>query len=594
MDVQTKDVGAKKQHGKWAAFLRLTFKGLAHPLVLLGVVLVIGLGLLANEITVRIPQYTGMIFALQQGAEGFDFGYVAKWLAIFLVAQFLLDAVIAFVKNVASGQMDQVLQLHLWKHLSRLPLIKVDSIGANELVSRTAQDTTLISEGVIFALVGLIPTVQLTYRIFGEVYQISSLIFWLMMVLIPLNIIVGFLYGRWSFSANRSVQARLAGVTRYLSELFFNLPFIKSSNTEKYEQKRGHKGIDQLYRADLSKGFLDWFQLPIQSIMDLLSTIVIIGVGLVMISRGKLELEGWMMLIMYSALVTGALYNYLDYFVRLKAAQGASARIGELQALQPEDLTKGVEAEAGDIVFEDVHFSYVPDEEVLKGLNFTLRQGEKLVILGESGCGKSTLMNCLLRLYQLDKGQITLGGRPVEETSLKSYRDLFSLVLQDSPVLSDTVRENILYGMNREVSEEELRQACRRAQALEFIEEMENGLDSHVGVNGSKLSGGQRQRLALARCFLKEAPILVYDEPTASLDNITEMLVDNAINDAPAGTTRIIITHDLSDILTADKILILDKGEQVAFGTPDEVRQCDLFRRFVADHLSGGEALIYG
>lgn len=577
----------------WRSFFKLTAKGLNRPILWLGILLIIAIGFLSNTISLELPKYTGEIFKLQNPEAGVDLLFITKMMVILIVGGVIADVVKTFLQNLVTGKIDQILQVFMWRHLSRTPMKLIDTVGANELVSRTAQDTTLISQAVVFALAGILPLIYATWKGFKMLYDIHKTLFLLVFILIPIYVIVSVLYGRWSFRANRSVQGRLARVTRYLSELMFNLPFIKSTNMETEEKQRGKKTIHELYRADLSKGFLDWFQVPLNSLMDLLLMVIVMGIGLVYVGRGELDIDSWMVFSLYCSLITGFLFGYMDFFVQIKAAQGATSRISELLEVQSEVMDQGIEPVEGELRFENVSFAY--DEElVLKNVSFSVKPGEKLVILGGSGSGKSTLMNLLLRLYTPKEGVITQAGQNIQDLKLREYRNMFSMVLQDSPVLSDTVRENILYGLNRPVTEDELREACRKAQALEFIEEMPDGFDSHVGVNGSKLSGGQRQRLALARCFLKEAPILIYDEPTASLDNITEMLVENAINDTESEAIRIVISHDITQALTADRVLILEAGEVVGEGTAEDVRQCEAFRQFVTDHMDGEEGVIYG
>lgn len=229
----------------------------------------------------------------------------------------------------------------------------------------------------------------------------------------------------------------------------------------------------------------------------------------------------------------------------------------------------------GVVAFDDVSFGYGREGNGVQGINLTLQAGEKLGIVGASGAGKSTLVSLLLRLYDVEKGAVRIGGLDVRDVSEEDLRRQIGMVTQDTAMFNRSARDNILYG-RPEASEDELFAAAKRAEAHEFIQDLEDhagrtGYDAHLGERGVKLSGGQRQRIALARAIFKDAPILVLDEATSALDSEVEAAIQTALDQVIDGKTVLAIAHRLSTIAKMDRIVVLDDGAIVESGTHDEL-----------------------
>jgi subfamily B ATP-binding cassette protein MsbA len=220
-----------------------------------------------------------------------------------------------------------------------------------------------------------------------------------------------------------------------------------------------------------------------------------------------------------------------------------------------------------DICFNDVHFSYPEcDDEVLRGISFTIKKGEVVAIVGSSGGGKSTILDLLPRFYEISSGSITIDGRDTCECDLAGLRSMFGIVSQETILFNDTIRNNIAYGCGS-ADTAAVESAARAANALDFIIEMQKGMDSVIGEKGDMLSGGQRQRIAIARALLRNPPVLILDEATSSLDTESERLVQSAINTLMQNRTVLVVAHRLSTILHADMILVLEDGRIVERGT---------------------------
>jgi subfamily B ATP-binding cassette protein MsbA len=226
----------------------------------------------------------------------------------------------------------------------------------------------------------------------------------------------------------------------------------------------------------------------------------------------------------------------------------------------------------GDFDFKDVSFRYGNDlEPVLTDINFSVKSGEKVALVGQSGSGKTTLVNLLPRFYDDWKGEITLDGHPLQNIKLLNLREQFAYVGQDVTLFNDTIRNNIAYGNMRNASDNDVKKAAEAAYALEFIEKMPQGFDTQVGENGTLLSGGQKQRIAIARAILSNAPILILDEATSALDTKSERHIQDALETLLENRTTFMIAHRLSTIEKADKILMMEAGEIIESGTHKEL-----------------------
>ena len=227
---------------------------------------------------------------------------------------------------------------------------------------------------------------------------------------------------------------------------------------------------------------------------------------------------------------------------------------------------KELDVQTGRIVFDNVYFSFNKTRRILKGLDLEIQPGEKVALVGPSGAGKSTITKLLFRFYDVERGKIYLGNQNIAKVTQDSLRENISLVPQEPILFHRTVMENIRYG-RREATDEDVIEAAKKAHAHEFIEELPQGYETFVGERGVKLSGGERQRVAIARAILKDAPILVLDEATSSLDSESEALIQDALSELMAGKTTIVIAHRLSTIMMMDRILVIDGGKLIDTGT---------------------------
>lgn len=315
--------------------------------------------------------------------------------------------------------------------------------------------------------------------------------------------------------------------------------------------------------------------------------VAIIGYGGVRVSSGELTAGDMVAFILYLIQIIMPMTQLTMFFTQLQKAMGATERISALLEYEEEHIDEGLTVEKVDqpIYVKNVDFSY-GEEPILSNINFTIEPGKVTAIVGPSGGGKTTTFSLLERYYQPTNGSITLGDIPIETFSLHSWRSQIGYVAQESALLSGTIRENICYGIDREVQDDELEKVAKMAYADQFINELPDKFDTEVGERGIKLSGGQRQRISIARALLRNPQILMLDEATSSLDSKSEIYVQKALDNLMQGRTTLVIAHRLSTVVDADQILFMEKGHITGCGTHETLFETHaMYREFAMQQL---------
>jgi ABC-type multidrug transport system fused ATPase/permease subunit len=371
----------------------------------------------------------------------------------------------------------------------------------------------------------------------------------------------------------------LADTNNILSETASSIQAVKAFTNELFEINRYRGTMKEVVTRSMSyaKGRAIFSVFIISILFGALFFIV--WQGAYMVSTGAITAGQLVAFVSYTAIIGGAIAGLGSFYAEILGAIGATERIMEILNEKPEQETIDTSRDLisakkvrGSILFDQVRFRYPSrtDIEVLKGLTFSIRPGERIALVGQSGAGKSTVMQLLLRFFTDFEGSITLDGKPIEDYELNSYRKQMAIVPQEVLLFGGSIRENILYG-KPEATESEIISAAQKANALDFINSFPEGLDTMIGERGVKLSGGQKQRIAIARAILKDPVILLLDEATSSLDAESEKIVQDALNNLMEGRTSLIIAHRLATIREADKILVLDQGRIIETGTHAEL-----------------------
>jgi ABC-type multidrug transport system fused ATPase/permease subunit len=379
-----------------------------------------------------------------------------------------------------------------------------------------------------------------------------------------------------------------------LYEILSSIKVIKSFAREPHELQRFSTSGAETMTARLK---LTWqeslFTLAVTAI-TLSGTALVLAVGGMHVLRGELTVGGLLVVTAYLGAVYGPLSSIAHTTGTLQNAVASSRRVREIFAQTPEalDAPHAIDASAvkGDVRFEHVSFSYDSDRGILDDITFEAKPGEMVALVGLTGAGKSTLVSLLPRFFEPTTGHVAIDGVDVSQYRLRSLRQRIAIVLQEPMLFGGTIADNIRYG-SLHATDAEVEEAARAAHAHEFIMRLPKGYNTLVAEAGASLSGGERQRLSIARALLKNAPILILDEPTSSLDALSEEAVFKALNRLRAGRTTIVIAHRLSTIRDANRILVLHGGRIIAQGTHrDLLLSNDLYRR-MCQRLSLGRSL---
>jgi len=475
------------------------------------------------------------------------------------------------MKSVSTGIINRI-RLDLFKKFLSLPYSRLIKERTGQTISRVINDTSQIepllgeSSQILFK-----ETLTVVVLLFVAFYQRWDLT---LIALITLPAIVyGTKYlGTKTRKTRRLTQASTGELTHRMGEILQGIREIKISASKDLMLKFFAKELERFYRLSLK---VTKYRESSKSLVDLMTgfgAALLIGYGGSLVIKGALTPGAFLSLLTAILLIFNPIRKLSRAYTGLKEAQGAWSRIEEVFHLEEEKggTLKAHPPQKG-FEFREVSFRYDSNlPYALYRVNLYLPAQKMIALVGPSGAGKSTLISLLPRFYDPEEGEILLDGVNLKEFDLESLRGLFGMVWQEPFLFNLSIWDNLIL-VKPEATFEEVREACRAAQALDFIESLPKGFDTVLGEEGLSLSGGQKQRLALARVFLKRPPIIILDEATSQLDTLTERAIEAALNELRGKHTLIVIAHRLSTITRADKIVLLDRGRVVAEGNHEEL-----------------------
>lgn len=566
----------------WRRFIRL-IKQAEPPTLLLIVALCMSLA--TTGVGFIVPLFTKKL------VDGFSLESLDYWQIILLGVAFIAQAIASglsiYFLNRVGHQVVAKLRDQLWRKLLHLPIPYYDNHDTGETLSRVTNDTAvvkdLITEHLANCLTGVISIIGSVIILLFLDWKMTVV----MLIAVPVAMIILMLLGKRMFVISKGMQDETAKFTAVLNQVLPETRLVKASNAETIEYQRGKKGITNLFNFGLKEAKIHALISPLISFVLMSVLVAIIGYGGVRVSSGELTAGDMVAFILYLIQIIMPMTQLTMFFTQLQKAMGATERISALLEHEEEDIYEGQQlATVKDpIHVKNVDFAY-GEEAILSAINFTIAPGKVTAIVGPSGGGKTTTFSLLERYYRPTKGIITLGDTPIETFSLHSWRSLIGYVAQESALISGTIRENICYGIGREVPDDELHKVTKMAYADHFINELPDKFETEVGERGIKLSGGQRQRIAIARALLRDPQILMLDEATSSLDSKSEIYVQKALDNLMQGRTTVVIAHRLSTVVDADQILFVEKGHITGSGTHETLfKTHDMYREFAKQQL---------
>ena len=537
--------------------------------------------ILSSATILAFPYLAGKLLDIASGKKIPYFVSINE-ITVALLAILLVQGVFSFIRvytfSVVSEKSLADLRGSVFRKIVWLPLTFFDSRRIGELMSRITSDVGTLTDMFSFTLAELLR--QFLTLVLGicVIFFLAPKLTGFMLLTFPVLVLLALFFGKYIRKLSKKTQDRLAEANVVVEESLQSISMVKAFTNEVFEIGRYTKvlreAVDVAIHTAKFRGLFISFV-----IFALFGGIVAVGwYGAILVQSQVISVGELFSFVIYTSFIGGSIAGLGDIYTQLQRAIGASERL--LQILDESDESQPGPVQSfklqGKVEFVDVSFAYASrrEYEVLKNLNFTIEAGEKVALVGQSGAGKSTIINLLLRFYGVEQGAIKVDDIPVSDYDLSAYRRNLSIVPQEVILFGGTIMENIAYGRPG-ATLDEIREAARQANALEFIENFPEKLKTMVGERGVKLSGGQRQRIAIARAILKNPSILILDEATSSLDAQSEVLVQSALEKLMEGRTSIVIAHRLSTIKKVDRIFVIQDGRLAEVGSHRELSKLD-------------------
>lgn len=499
-------------------------------------------------------------------------------IAVILVLVYIGRAVFTYLNrylsHLAAWQLVADMRVQVYEHLQKLSLRYYQDKQTGQLMSRTINDTATFEVLIAHAVPDLITNALILIGISILLFVINPLLAALTLIPIPFLAFSGWIFTKKILPNFREAQSSLAELNAVVQDNISGIKEIQVFNQQNREKKRVEKRARKYTSAVLKALKLSAIFHPGVEMFSSLGTVIVVAFGGWLVVKGYVSTADIVGFILFLGLFYQPITTLARVMEDLQQATAGAERVFELLDTDPDIAdAKGardiIDAK-GEIAFKNVSFSYTPESPVLKDISFTAKPGKMIALVGPTGVGKTTIISLVARFYDPDSGSILVDGMDLKEVTLSSLRSQISIVLQDTFLFNGTVADNIAYG-SKEATIEDIVNAAKIARAHEFISELSEGYDSIIGERGLKLSGGQKQRLSIARAVLRNTPILILDEATASVDVQTEIQIQQAIQELAGSRTIIVIAHRLSTVKQADQILVLKEGEIIESGTHEEL-----------------------
>jgi len=491
----------------------------------------------------------------------------------------ILKSIFTYIRirwgHVMGVRMESDMRADVFAHLQKLSFNYFDNVKTGHIMSRISNDLNMIAEVAHHAPEDLIISIFMIIGSFIAMFYYNRSLALIALIPVPLLVVWGMTFGHKMKGGFRLVRERIADINSSVENSVQGIREVKSFTNEHLEmEKFGHINFTFQRAKEKMYRLMSIYHAGMTFLTDFYYWLVI-GGGVYLIFLGKIDVIDLLAFTLYVNFILRPIERLVHFTEQFQQGTAAFERFIEIMDIEPDikdnKNAKSLENVKGTIKISNLTFKYTSsDDWVLQNINLEVPTGKTIALVGESGAGKSTIASLIPRFYEAQKGSISIDGNNIMDVSQKSLRDNIALVQQNVFLFDTSIRENIIYG-NPAASDEEVIEAARKANILEFIQSLPDGFETLTGERGVKLSGGQKQRISIARAFLKNPPILIFDEATSSLDTESEAFIQKAMEELSQNRTTVIIAHRLSTVRNADLLYVINKGNIVELGTHNEL-----------------------
>ncbi|MBQ7386574.1 MAG: ABC transporter ATP-binding protein [Clostridia bacterium] len=541
------------------------------------------MSVISVALTLYVPVLIGDAIDLIVGPGLVD---ITKIISILMLATLLIGItalanwIMSVINNKIAFSVTADMRCDVFSRIEHLPLSYIDKTPHGDIVNRVINDTDRFSEGLLLGFTQVFTGVLTIIGTLAFMFVISWQIALVVVFLTPLSIFIARFIGSRTFAMFKARSEAEAEATSHIDEMIGNQKTVKAFGREAASVEKFEEIGTRLEKYSLRAIFFSSLTNPTTRFVNniVYAAVALVGALLALpaLSSGEalLTIGEFSVLLSYTNQYTKPFNEISGIFAEFQNALASAERVFALIEEEPEVADSKdahiLDSAEGDILLDDVRFSYTEDRELIRDLSLDVKRGQRIAIVGPTGCGKTTVINLLMRFYDVDSGKICVDGHDIRTITKQSLRTSWGMVLQDTWLKNTTVRENIAFSKPN-ATDEEIRAAAKAAHAHGFIKRLPNGYDTVIGEGGEGLSQGQKQLICIARVMLSLPPILILDEATSSIDTRTEMKIQDAFAELMKGRTSFIVAHRLSTIREADVILVMRDGRIVETGRHDEL-----------------------
>lgn len=542
--------------------------------ILVGLVL----NLVVNDLMLELPDTTADLLS------GKLDGKAVGMAVVYYIAMAATSCLSVAAQAQAQTYSIRVARGNIWKRMLGMKMEYFDENDPSDLMSSITNDCNSAVENFVNIILYVIPDIYYIVMAFKRISEYHWVLAVSCIGMIPLKYLYAFFMGRKFQTITATLYEKIGELTGFLADRISHLPLLKAYTNEKPEEKMGQDAAKKLLKAHMKIVHWDNASIAATSVMDILQKFIVVVIAVILLQSGKIDIAMWIAFFLFSQNLFPYMDAVFDYWVRFKTVHGSFHRITAIMDGPQEEKREGcICPEKGDLVFDHVSFVYPGTErEALSDVSFTVPYGTSAAIVGLCGSGKTTSVSLLEGFYRPNRGMVRIGETDLQEIALEEFRKKISYVQQGAGIFGGTLREALTYGIDREISEEEIYEASKVTGFDTYLNRCEKGLDMELAAGGESLSGGQSQRLVLTREVLRKGEFVLLDEPTSALDARISLQLQETMEQIFAGKTRVVITHDLRIAKAYQKIIVLSDGRKVGEGSHEELlRTCECYRAMI-------------